>query len=335
MDGLCEYLHTTAWPGMKYDEKVDGFEALEMYAHEGLTKVRTMKISDDDAVSWLDRSEVVDDNNADFLRLVWIKRGSKRLIDPWETEITKENEDLVLKHFDLKNTHRIAADGSLICLPVEDQQELNRQHFAVAMFGYTCTLIWTHHLRTSRTDAVLYDNNSLLQLSSIIPVLESQKRLARHPMFLAFVIALFFSQWTQIMVGPISDKINQVENRTQHCPATLLSGNSAEGDYAALSAMMSGCATRLACVGGRLQNLEDILDSITGYTWPQIIEQPEWAETIAKAVNECVSVMKRTIKGQEQRVRYLTHRADIQLNAVSHFLTLPRQPSPQNQEVGY
>lgn len=311
MDGLSELLEKSDHPGIKFNEKIDGFEASEIYSHEGSIKVETRKISDDDVVPWLNQR--VDD----IVRMVWIKRDIKTTIDPWEDDISKKNQDLVLKYFDLKKAYQLGADGLLVCLPVEDRHGLNKQHFVLGMSGHKGILVWTHDFMTNRTEALWNGDHIFLPFSLVRPVLECQKQLARHPMFLALVAAICISQSTQAMIEPICNKINQVENRTQHGPPNLLTRPTVEGNYAALSAMMSGSATHLAGFEGRIQNLRDIFDSISGYKWPHGLEQPEWAEAVVKDVDQCVSILKKRVKGQEQRIRYLSHRADIQLTAVS------------------
>ena len=318
MDELCELLKNTDRPGIKYNEKIDGFETFEIYKQEGLTKLRNRRISDDDVVSWLARSNAIDDNRNDIMRMITVRRKVISTCHPWEDEISKKNLDLVLEYFDLKQSYQLVADGSIICLPLEDRHDLKKRHFVLALFGHTGTLIWTYDYTTSRTDVLWCGNDPLFPFSVVGSVLDSQKKLARHPMFMSLVAALCISQITQSMIEPICDKINQVENRTQHCPANLLSRTIAEGDYAALSAMMSGCATRLSAFKGRFENLDDIFQSISEYKWPQCIGRPDWAETVDNKLDKCVPFLKNLTKGLEQRTRYLAQRADIQLTAVSH-----------------
>lgn len=320
MDGLCELLKNTYRPGIKYNEKTDGFGAFEIYTQEGLTMLSNRRISNDDVVPWLARSDAIDDNRYDILRMVMVKRGITSTCHPWEDEISKKNLDLILEYFDLKQSYQFVADGSVICLPMGDRPDSKKRHFILALFGHTGVMVWTYDYMTTRTDVLWCGNHPLLPFSVIGSVLDSQKKLARHPMFMPLVAALCISQVTQSMIEPICDKINQVENRTQHCPAHLLSRTIAEGDYAALSAMMSGCATRLAAFKGRHENIDDIFQSMSEYKWPRNIERPDWAETLDNELDRCVPFLKNLTKGLEQRIRYLTQRADIQLTAVSHHL---------------
>ena len=317
MERLCELLKNTDRPGINYNEKIDGFEAFEIYPHEDLTELRNRQISDDDVVPWLNRSDVTAEKTCDIMRMVLVRRNIPSTCEPYEDQISKRNLDLILKYFDLNNSYQLVADGSIICLPLKNRHSSKKQHSILALFGHTGTLMWTYDFIRARTEVLWCGNNPLFPFSVIGPVLESQKELVRHPMFMALVGALCISQVTQSLLEPICEKINRVENRTQHCPANLLKGTFAEGSYAALSAMMSGCATRLAAFKGRMKNIDDIFQSISEFKWPRGIEKPEWAETIDAELDECLSALKGKVRGQEERICYLSQRADIQLTAVS------------------
>lgn len=65
--------------------------------------------------------------------------------------------------------------------------------------------------------------------------------------------------------------------------------------------------------------LRRILDSLSGYQWLQGVERPEWAEKIVKEVDGCVEILKERLMAQENKLIYLSRRADIQLNAVSYI----------------
>lgn len=317
MEGLCELLKNTDRAGIIYDEKSDGFEVFEIYPHEGLTELRNRKISDDDVVPWLNRSDVTTKKSCDIMRMILVRRIIESTCEAYEDRISKKNLDLILEYFDLKDSYQLVADGSIVCLPLKNRHNPNKQHSVLALFGYTGVLIWTYDFITARTEVLGCGDDPLFPFSVIGPVLKSQKKLVRHPMFMALVAALCISQATQSLLEPICEKINRVENRTQHSPANLLSRTIAEGNYAALSEMMSGCATRLAAFKGRMRNIHDIFESMAEFQWPQGIEKPEWAETVDIELHECLSGLQRIVRGQEERICYLSQRADIQLTAVS------------------
>lgn len=327
MDSLYELLESLDRPSIKYNEQFDGFEASEISSDGDSIRFKTRKISNKDVVPWLNQGGVIsgsDENNCDIMRMVWVRRKIKTTIDPWEDEISKKNQDLVLENFGLNKASQLVAQGTLICLPIKYRHDLDKQCFALGMFGYTGMLVWTHDMITNRTKAVWWGDHNFLPFSLIRQVLESQKKLAGHPMFMALVAAICISQATKAPLEPICDKINLVENRTQHCPENLLTRPNVVGSYASLSAMMSGIATRLASFEGNIQTLREIHDSMIEYKWPSRVTKPEWAKTLVKEVEECVLILQKRLKSLEQRTRYLSQRADIQLTAVSHFSTALR-----------
>jgi hypothetical protein len=156
MDGLIELLEKSDRPGVKFNESIDGFETWEIYSHGDSIHFRTRRILNNDVVPWLNQrgGEVGNENSCDILRVVWVTRKFESTNGPWEDEMTKKNHNLVLDCFDLKKTYQVGTHGSLICLPMDDRRDLHKQHFALAMFAHTGTLIWTHDLMTNRTEAV-------------------------------------------------------------------------------------------------------------------------------------------------------------------------------------
>ena len=159
----------------------------------------------------------------------------------------------------------------------------------------------------------------MIPISATQKIMEHRRKLVRHPMFIAFVVAICISQSIRASIEAIREKVNQVENRTQHCHSSLLSYSVAAGSYASLSAMMSGNSTSLSLLEGRSQTLHVILDTISEYRWPQDVEKPSWTEAAEKEIDECVTILKKRLRGQEDRFRYLSRRTDIQLNAVSYL----------------
>lgn len=298
-----------------------GFEASEITSRGDSIKFKTRKISNHDVMPWLNQGVMSDSdkNSCDIMRIVWVRRKIKTTLDHWEDEISQANQDLVLENFGLKKASQLAAYHTLICLPMKNRQDLDKRCFALGMPGHTSILVWTHDLMTNRTKAVCWGDHEFLPFSLVQSVLESQKKLAGHPMFMAFVAAISILQATQALIEPICDKINLVENRTQHCPENLLTRPNVAGSYASLSAMMSGIATRLVSFEGRIEILHEILDSMIEYEWPGGITYPESAEKLVKEVEECVLILKKRVKGLERRTHYLSQRADIQLTAVSCF----------------
>lgn len=325
MDSLGEILDILNHDGVRYKAQYDGFETSKIFSNGASIKYEARKVKNNEVVPWLNQTNGAGDGkdeNCEILRIVWIYRNVTN--EPWEFEITKGDEDRILKRFDLKGIYQVVGDGAFICSPTDDIQHSKKQRFAFGISGHIAVLAWTYDLITNRTEAVCWGGDDHMPVSFMRTVFEHQKRLARHPMFLAFIIAICASQSIQRLTESVRYTINKVESRTQHCHLSLRSRAVAEGSYASLSAMMSASATRLASLEGRCWTLCELLDSLSAYRWPSGVDRPEWAETVFSEVDECVRIMRKRQKGQEVRIRYLTRRADIQLTTVSYLHSLPR-----------
>ncbi len=320
MEGLGDFIEISErlLQETKYKEQNNGFEVSEMFQHEASIKLETERITSVGILPWLNQRIPIadeDDKSRGTMRIVWLNRivGT----NPWECETSKSNQELLLERLELKRARQLVPDGGIICLPGEYRRS-KKQSFALSTTAHF-VLVWTHNLVTNSTEVIWSGDDEYVPSPRIRNVLESQKALARHPMFMAFVAAIFISQCTQDAIESIRIEINRVENRTRHSPFRPLTRPIAVGSYASLSAMMSASATRLAGTETDSRTLRGILDSLSGYQWPQGVERPEWAEKIIQEVVECVAILKQRLKAQENKLRYLSRRADIQLNAVGHI----------------
>lgn len=318
MDSLGEILDNLNGHDAEYNEQYDGFETSRIFSNGASFNYKTEKVTNNEIVPWLNQSKVAGDGhdeNNDIQRVVWIDRNVAN--EPWKFEIIKSNEDLILERFDLKGIYQVIGDGAFICAPMKDIQHSKKQRFALSISTHLALIAWTYDLKTNRTEAIWWTSDNM-PAPVMRTVSEHQKRLARHPMFLAFIIAICTSQSIQHLTESIRYKISKVEGRTQHSHLSARSCAVAEGSYASLSAMMSASATRLASLEGRSGALHEILDIISTYRWPSGVDRPEWAEPVFSAVDECVQIMRKRTRGQDMRIRYLKRRAEIQLTTVCH-----------------
>ena len=299
-----------------YNEHYDGLETSKIISNGASFKYEEEKVANNNILVWMNQFSVAGDDHGEdknILRIVWIRRDVTN--ESCHFEITKDNENRILERFDLKDIYRVVGDGAFICSSMKDVQHSKKQRFALGISGHVAVLAWTYNLTTAQTEAVCWSSHFITS-SVMRTVLEHRERLARHPMFLVYMIAICISQSIQHLAESIRYTVNKVESRTQHCHLSLHSRAIAEGSYASLSAMMSASATRLASLESRNEVLREILDIISAYQWPSEVERPEWAETVFSAVDESVQKLRNRQKGHKIRIRYLTRRAEIQLTTV-------------------
>lgn len=321
MEELGDFLESSdgLWRGTKYNEQNDGFEVSEIFQDGASTKLETAKIANVDILPWLSqRISIASDSKSQgttITRIVWLKRTVGT--HPWECEISKRNYELILEHLELKEVRQLVPDGNIICLPA-GYRHSNMQSFALSTTAHF-VLVWTHNLRTNSTEVIWLGDDEYVPSPKIRNVLGCQKRLARHPMFMAFVAAIIISQYIQDAIESVRIEINRVENRTKHSSFHPSTRPVAAGSYASLSALMSASATHLIGIETESATLREILNSLLRFQWPQNIERPNWAEKIIQEVDICVEILKQRLKAQEHKIRFLSRRADIQLNSVSYI----------------
>lgn len=332
MDGLGKLLEILEPRKVKYNEQCDGLEVSEIISQGNSIKYQSRRIPNGDVVPWLNQRETIgdgkkSDHDGEIIRVVWVPFKVTILT---EFDINEESLNLILKDFEVKKMFSLVADGTIISWPIKDYGEVrNKQCFALGIFGYCGVLIWTHDLTTSQTKAVWCGSDSeMLPFALIRQVLEHLKDLARHPMFMALVAVTSISQVARAMIETIRDQINEVENRTRHCPPGLLRCRNIVGSYTCMSATMSGCATRLVYFQTQIQLSREIFDEILGYIWPHGVERPQGAEKVAREIDDCISLLQKRLEGKERRIRYLSQRANAQLTAVSNLTAShPKHPA--------
>ena len=247
MEGLADFLGEGAFWRRAYNEQSDGIEITETFQQEDSTELETRRIANADIVPWLDQRFAVDKgaNKRDgIMRIVWVYVDAN--VMPWRTDMKESVFESLLEGFELKGAHQlIPLDGGIIFLPADHQ---NKQSFALQVSALAVSIIWTYNLETNSTEVIWLFSNTFFSSSLVQDILQRQKRLARHPMFIAFLAAVLILDRTTRVFRDINMSIVQTENRTRH---SSLHGDTypvAEGSYASLSARMSGSATVIAAV---------------------------------------------------------------------------------------
>lgn len=121
-------------------------------------------------------------------------------------------------------------------------------------------MVWRYDYNTGRTDAVC--RGSLEQISGIGALLDYQKTLASHPMFLAITASILMGQRVEQELQSESIIIGQVEARTRHHAWSYGKEEQLQGSYAELSARMSGSENGVA----HLRRSAKLLRETLGWT---------------------------------------------------------------------
>lgn len=139
-------------------------------------------------------------------------------------------------------------------------------------------------------------------------------------MFLAEVAGLMLEKLLERDLDALTHNIAMVENRTGYHGWTTLPTGAAEGDYATLSAKMSGSGTSLA----GLKRIAKVLREIIGFICqcsPQkgsgVTSTDSQHQDAEFAKQECLTVLKSRLTMHEIETDFLLHRTQIQITAVS------------------
>ena len=319
MGELLERSDRDVYGDNPYSEENDGIEISEIFQHEELATLETRMIANADIVPWLNQNpNAANGNNKGrrTMRIVLIPHEFQDLA--WQYKIVKSNYELIVERFELKRARQLMPHEGIICLPAEYRRDPIKESFALNSEGRNLQVMWTYDLITNSTEVMCFADPKYIPLLLVRDVLESQKRLARHPMFMVFVCAIIQSYLILRALPFISFEITKVENRTRHSPGERLSFDIAAGSYASLSAVMSGWSLELAYWETQIALLREILDALPRYQSPQGAAQPEWAQQIVKEIDECAVILRQRSEDQGRWLRFLSRRADIQLTAVGH-----------------
>ena len=316
MDALSKYLEESD-PDLEkaeYDEKHDGFDISEIHQENGTPHFSTKRINDLMAASWLDGLSKVNDSTdrkSGHSAIIWINGNVS--VWPWNVEIKRETESLILERLQLKQARQIIpVSGGFVRLP---QHSKSRHSFALYMFE-RFILVWTHDMSTGRTVAICWNDETWFPRSDFENVIEQQATLVKHPMYVGYCAAISMTRQHEGDLERNRNSIIGVEARTAH-NTFYKNWTAAEGSLAALSAEMSGCTQYLACTDKELDIMREVLELVMDDEWTASRGRIDCANGALQELKRCASVLRQRLEAQRREIRYVTRRAEVQLTAVS------------------
>ena len=325
MDGFCTFVFDRSFvtPSWRFNETSDKLDISEIYSQHHSYEVHRSQLPDVDVGTWLTKDCPYETKAPALLRLVWIPLH--REIPPWQFQIRKSSLDRILQDFEIEEAYKYSFTnpGSFFNIPVcrgDDSDILKfsmcvRDVFAVA---------WKYDTRSGRTESICWADDWVFE--AMRDAMSQQKGWAQHPLFLALVASVMLGYLLDRDMGLMVQNIAAVENRTgyhgfKHRFATSYPG--ATGDYASLSAKMSGCAVTLAGMDRIQKVLNEFLGDISSYSQRYRVNDNSSLGGINLEVDKCVETLKRRLKMQKIQIDYLTRRDEVQLTAVSDASFVP------------
>src|SRR5262249_6890804 len=126
----------------------------------------------------------------------------------------------------------------------------------------------------------------------------------------------------------IKQQVREVEVRTGYHRWSGRHERAAPGDLASLSAIMSGCATKMASVSRKTRGVKEmqkfVLDQVEQpvVDWKGDADEGRRRETGKVMLRDCVALLQRRARMQEVDTDFFQHRIKIQLTAVRVILFL-------------
>lgn len=296
-------------------------EVSDLLLFEQSLKVENKKISNADLVPWLDGFATSDDRDGILAvtRVVWSYHNPTAT--PETFHISEDNMQYLFNRFELRRTRCLVPLG--FSYQGGKLSPTKKQSFALRYTG-DLRLAWQYDFMTNRTEAIF--QGGAYWSRCLQECIQSQQRLALHPLFLGFVSVLAVLGDVIGGLDMATSAIHSVECRTRH--SHFLTGQIATGNYASLSAKMSGQAQNLANGENLCALMLQNLDWLSDFRWPQELEKPSWLDRVVEELDECSRSVRNLLKGQEPRRRFLSERVNIQLTAVNYAsYRLPSQVS--------
>ena len=321
MEGMCHYFGASDsfMQGLKYNDNFGDVEIVEFLEEEHTAIYqRAYNVLDLESPPWLPRCHVNDHGHVEkrcILRLACVKvtvRDRKA-----KCSISRRQDEQLMEWFGLRSARQLVTEGALICMPDQKKFASSRRQSFVLSSNKHFELSWTYDFTMNCTEAIWRGDEKWFQPPELIEALDYQRACMKHPMYLALAIATNISNYIHDITEDFHFRIYRVENRTRYSKYELVKASEAPGSYSILSKLMSDFLSRLAFCQAQSELLEEIIESIFNFQWPQNVVKPEWVLEVFNEVSDCIMVLRQRNKAHSMKIRYLSRRAKNQQNAVS------------------
>jgi hypothetical protein len=289
--------------------------------HSQISKpVQTSSVPSANIGAWLDNassSTPGDDSDYARMALVWVNMRKDHA--PWRLDIRQSSFELVVEKFRIDKAYQYCCTGpaGMAALQTNNCENIETRNYCIFMRDMFA-LAWSHNSTRGTSQGVCLADTWII--SNFQALLENQISIASHPMFLAEVAGFMLERILDRNLGELNTSIGMVEIRTGYHGWATPSTGAAEGDYATLSAKMSGTGTSLAGLKRIAKVLREIIEFICQCS-PQrgsgVTSTNSQHNDAEFAIQECLTVLKSRLTMEEIEVDFLLHRTQIQITAVS------------------
>lgn len=278
-------------------------------------EVRSIGIPHAELDAWLSKNQTAGTQGS--LRVVWVTRHQDA--NAWSYGIRKSDLEKVLKCFRIEKAFHYGYTGEAGIADFSDGHGKENIHTYSVFVSNFLGLAWAYNANSGTTQAVCWGDPWIT--SQMKRLITHQKSLCSHPTALELFTAVVLEERIDRDLLRKIHEIRRVEIRTGYQGWTTVETTPAEGDYAALSAMMSGCAVTLVGIKRIGRIIDELLRCHSNFPEHQSIytnNSPDQnVQLVIASMRECEKTLKMRLVMQEVQVDWLLQRAQIQQAAVS------------------
>lgn len=275
------------------------------------THIQTIRMLDSNIDNWLRTQE-----RSSGLHVVWVPLLKDTM--PWHYEIRESTFDAISKHFHVQKALRY---GSTAAAGFANFRAGNITSYS-AFLSDLLVFAWSFDASTGTTRGICLGDPWII--STAQNVLQYQSALIGHPMAVGYIVIIILGTLMDRDLLRENRNIAEVENRTGYHGWKNSVAGVAKGEYATLSARMSGCATSLAgqqriakVSRGALAFVSTMSSEHHMRGYSQSLQ--ERISLSAKTMKDFDAILGTRLDVQGSQLEFLNQRTQIQLTAVRHL----------------
>ena len=296
-------------------EEIDVCE-VDQDARTNTRKTQYQTISKDGLPGWLGHNVVC--------RMVWVSRDAAELRNDIATPVLFQ----LLDAFGLKSAYSYysTAFAGAASLPPQRTASGNIRSYSFC-YHPKIILLWSRNASQNCIQGICFAGKA--QITAFQELLNVRWPFLEHDMMPAFLCSVLLSSEVNTTQNAVKQEVRETEVRTGFHRWSGRREQRASGDLSALSAKMSGCASKYASVARKMQVVEDLnefileqisdlRDSLSG-VGPATQSGVRKLNEHGRALEKHVQLMQRRVKMQQVDVEFFEQRVTVQLNAVSRL----------------
>ena len=190
-----------------------------------------------------------------------------------------------------------------------------------SLHGIGCGVAWAYQLQRRKTLAVFWGKD--IDIVWFEHMIHSVQHFAESWLLPVLVVGIHSNERIESSLWDGVDMVAPIELRTGHLPTRLLGIRGyemAQGDYASLSAKVSGCASKIAFAQQEVSVLQTAFERIESLRarqngLPSTARTPMPSE-VEEQASQLLWILEKKMEDHRKQFTLLSRRTDVQLQAV-------------------